>query len=166
MKTNAWFCHPCLSSCRRIRVNIHSFCQFWIGFASDHPLCIVIFVPPRHAEKEKIKIFAQKFCFFFHFFLKIWNFWKKILNFFRFFYLTSSAAAISMSMQYFAFGFRPFTIVLYAGNMRLKINFSIIVSLEIHIFSKWPKFENFEKNLNLKTCWKTFSNFFKFNFYI
>ena len=114
--------------------------------------------------KRKIIIFAQKFCFFFHFFLKIWNFEGKFWIFFRFFYLTSSAAAMSMSMQYFAFGFRPFTIVLYAGNMRLKINISIIISLEIHIF--WPKFENFEKKLDIENVLEFFFNFFKFNFYI
>ena len=84
--------------------------------------------------RRKFKIFVQKFSFFpenLKIFRKFWNVA----------YLTSSAAAISMSMQYFAFGFRPFTIVLYAGNIRLKLNFSIIVSLEIHIFSKWPKFD-------------------------
>ena len=61
-------------------------------------------------------------------------------------YLTSSAAAISMSMQYFAFGLSPFTTVLYAGNIRLKINFNIIISLEKKFLKFFDQFwQNFEK---------------------
>ena len=153
VKRDAWFCHPGLASCRWIRVNVHSFCQFGIGFTSDHPFCIVIFVTSGHTEHADL---------FQIIYSSTMSFWKAQLvtsikieqslltskNVSVSFlvigsiistvkgkavgnitkpdlpvtvsygkvtvrlYLTSSAAAISINMQYLAFGLSPLTWVL------------------------------------------------------
>lgn len=89
---DAWFRHPRLARCRWIGMNVHAFRQFRIGFTSHHPLCIVILVTAWHAVVI-IKLFH-------------------LTQHYDESNLTSSAAAMSINMQYLAFGLSPLTCVL------------------------------------------------------